>query len=133
MGLRFYRTGNVRIGDRSVVNRNCLIDNRGFVEIGSDVSIAREVQIYTAGHDLESPFFEMLVAPVSVGDHAVIFARATIMPGVSIGRGAVVYPGAVVSKDVPDRAIVGGVPARVLGRRPAEPRYALEYQYPLAQ
>jgi acetyltransferase-like isoleucine patch superfamily enzyme len=133
MGLRFYRTGNVQIGDRSVINRNCLIDNRNRIIIGSDVSISREVQIYTAGHDLGSPFFEMDGAPVFIGDHAVVFARATIMPGVSIGEGAVVYSGAVVSKDVPPRAIVGGVPARIVGRRAAEPRYRLDYDFPLAQ
>jgi acetyltransferase-like isoleucine patch superfamily enzyme len=133
VGLTFYRTGNIRVGDRSVVNRNCLLDNRGVIDIGNDVSISRNVQIYTAGHDPHSPFFEMTLAPVKIHDHAVIFARATILPGVTVGRGAVVYPGAVVTRDVPSLAIVGGVPARQVGHRTAEPLYQLDYEFPLAQ
>lgn len=132
-GLRFYRTGNVRLGARSVINRNCLLDNRGLIQIGQDVSISRDVQIFTAGHELDSPFFEMRTREVCIADHAVILAGVRIMPGVRIGAGAVVYPGAVVSRDVPDRALVAGVPARVIGRRPASPRYRLDYEYPLAQ
>jgi acetyltransferase-like isoleucine patch superfamily enzyme len=133
LGLSFYRTGNVLLGDRSVVNRNCLLDNRAPIRIGADVSISRDVKIFTAGHDLESPFFEMVASEVTIGDHAVVFAGAMIMPGVSIGSGAVVYPGAVVTRDVPELAIVGGVPARIIGRRCAKPRYRLDYEFPLAQ
>lgn len=132
LGFQFYRTGNVVIGEGSVVNRSCLFDNRDHIRIGKHVSIARGVSIFTAGHDPESPFFEMVTAPVSVEDHAVIFAGASVMPGVRIGAGAIVHAGAVVTKDVEPMTIVGGVPAMPIGHRRTEPRYTLNYPYPLA-
>jgi acetyltransferase-like isoleucine patch superfamily enzyme len=132
MGFQFYRPGGVTIGEGSVVNRDCLFDNRDSIEVGKSVSIARDVSIFTAGHDPESPFFEMTTAPVQIDDHAVIFAGATVMPGVHIGMGAIVYGGAVVTRSVEPMAIVGGVPARVVGRRSTPPLYALDYPYPLA-
>lgn len=132
MGFQFYGIGNVTIGERSIVNRSCLFDNRDHIHVGRNVSIARDVSIFTAGHDPESPLFEMITAPVHIEDHAVIFAGAMVMPGVRIGVGAVVYGGAVVTKDVEPMTIVGGVPARPIGRRGTEPCYALNYPYPLA-
>lgn len=132
MGFRFYRTRNVCLGKNSVVNRDCLFDNRDVIKIGQNVSVARNVRIFTAGHDPESPLFEMTTAPVVIGDHVVIFAGAMIMPGVSIGRGAIVHSGSVVTKDVKDLAIVGGVPAKVIGTRQLDPSYALNYPYPTA-
>ncbi len=132
MGFQFYKPGGVTLGEGSVVNRSCLFDNRGTIQVGRQVSIARNVAIFTAGHDPESPFFEMVIAPVRIDDHAVIFANANIMPGVRIGAGAVIYAGAVVTKDVDPMAIVGGVPARTIGRRHTIPEYALNYTYPQA-
>jgi acetyltransferase-like isoleucine patch superfamily enzyme len=131
-GFRFYRTGRLIIGEGSVVNRSCLFDNRGGILIGKNVSISRNVSIFTAGHDTESPFFEMITAPVEIDDHAVIFSGATIMPGVKVGAGAIVYSGAVVTKDIDPMMIVGGVPARAMGQRQTKPLYALDYPYPLA-
>lgn len=132
MGFKFYKTGNLVIGEGSVVNRSCLFDNREKIQVGKHVSIARNVMIFTAGHDPESPFFEMITAPVKIDDQAVIFANATIMPGVHIGFGAVIYSGAVVTKDVEPMTIVGGVPARLVGRRHTIPDYAINYTYPQA-
>lgn len=132
MGFQFYRLGRVTIGEGSVVNRCCLFDNRHRIEVGKNVSIARNVSIFTAGHDPESPFFEMTTAPVRIDDYVVIFAGATVMPGVHIGTGAIVYGGAVVTRNVEPMTIVGGVPARVVGRRSTPPLYALNYPYPLA-
>ena len=132
MGFRFYRVGGISIGEGSVINRSCLFDNRDRIEIGNHVSVARGVSIFTAGHDPESPFFEMVTAAVSIDHHAVIFAGATLMPGVKIGVGAIVYSGAVVTKDVEPMTIVGGVPARVVGKRSTKPLYGLNYPYPLA-
>ena len=132
LGTRIYTTGNLSLGARSVVNRDCLLDNRGGIVIGENVSIARDVQVYTASHDVHSPFFELTKAPVEIGDHAVIFARCSIMPGVTIGQGAVIYPGAVVTRDIPAYALAAGVPAKVQGVRRSKPAYRLRYPFPTA-
>lgn len=62
-----------------------------------------------------------------MSDYVWIGARATIMPGVTIGRGAVIATGAVVTKDVPEMAIVAGIPARVIGQRRSALKYTLNY------
>ena len=132
LGSNLYGFGRVSLGAGSVVNRNCLLDNRGGIQIGSNVSISRGVSIFTAGHDIDSPFFEMKLAQVEIGDYSVIFSGVTIMPGVKLGRGCVVYGGAVVTKDVPPMAIVAGVPAKEIGKRKSVLLYTLDYQFPMA-
>ena len=132
LGLKFYRFGNVILGKNSVINRDCLLDNRGIILIGENVSISRGVHIYTGGHDPDSPFFEMTISPVKIGDNAVIFADCLIMPGVTIGSGAVIFPGSVVTKNVPEQTIVAGNPARIIRKRLARPVYQLNYNCPMA-
>ena len=73
--------------------------------------------IYNSEHDLEKEDFSARLEPVEIGDYVFIGPRAIILPGVKIGKGAVIGAGAVVTKDVPDFAIVGGVPAKVIGER----------------
>jgi maltose O-acetyltransferase len=131
-----YGPGNVRrrsitIGDRTVVNRNCCLDVRDAVWIGSDVSISPEVVILTAQHDAADPSFALESRPVVIEDHAWIGMRAMVLPGVTIGRGAVVAAGAVVTRDVAPLEVVGGVPARNIGWRPIEPDYQLTDIRPL--
>lgn len=132
MGFGFYLPSRIHLGENSVVNRNCLFDNRALISVGDNVSIARNVSIFTGGHDPHSPFFEMTTAPVLIEDHVVIFAGAMLMPGIKVGKGAVIYGGAVVTQDVEPLSVVGGVPARPLGTRAMVPGYALNYPYPLA-
>jgi acetyltransferase-like isoleucine patch superfamily enzyme len=129
---RFYKTKNFTLGDNSVINRECLLDNRAYIQIGANVSVARGVSIYTAGHDVDSPLFELTSSPVTIGDHAVIFAEAKIMPGVTINDGAVILSGSVVTTDVPAMAVYGGVPARHIRQRLSKPIYKLNYQLPMA-
>ena len=93
------------------------LDGRKEIKIGNNVDIASEVMIYNSEHDLESEEFTAREEPVEIGDYVFIGPRAIIMPGVKIGIGAVVAGGAVVTKDVPNFAIVGGIPAKVIGER----------------
>jgi acetyltransferase-like isoleucine patch superfamily enzyme len=133
LGFKFYGLGNIVLGNNTVINRDCLFDNRALIKIGENVSISRSVQIYTGGHNIKSEFFELTLSDVSIGDYAVIFSRVTILPGVKIGKGAVVYPGSVVSKDVHDFEIVGGNPASKIGvRKLSAIKYKLHYPYPMA-
>lgn len=123
-GVRFFHVGRLVVGEGSLVNRGVYLDNRGGITIGAQVSIAHDSRIYTMGHDVHDDGFATKAQPVRIDDHAVLFAGAMIMPGVHLGRGAVVMAGAVVTQDVPERRIVGGNPARDLGER----RGALDYR-----
>jgi maltose O-acetyltransferase len=126
------RRSGARIGDRTVINRGCTLDLRGPLHIGDDVSISPEVAIITNQHAWREPGFALQTKPVFIDDHAWIGLRATILPGVRIGRGAVVAAGAVVTRDVPPGAVVAGVPATVVAARPeAALGYALDGPRPL--
>jgi maltose O-acetyltransferase len=121
----FYGPGQLRreglvIGTNSRVNRGCTLDTRGGLRIGDNVSISPEVTILTAYHPVDDPEFRVATKPVEIDDYAFVGARATILAGVTVGRGAVVAAGAVVTRDVPPLAIVGGVPALQVGTRPAD-------------
>jgi acetyltransferase-like isoleucine patch superfamily enzyme len=114
------------IGSGSRISRDCTLDTRGGLCVGRHVSVAPEVAILTAYHDHRSAGFRIQHAPVIIEDHVSIGMRAMVLPGVHIGRGAVIAAGSVVSRDVPPLAVVAGVPARAIGRRdPAALEYAL--------
>lgn len=126
MWARFYNPKNITIGADTIIGDQVFLDGRAKLTIGSHVDIASEVMIYNSQHDLNSEDFHAREESVEVGDYAFIGPRAIILPGVKIGRGAVVAAGAVVTRDVPDFAIVGGVPAKVIGERANKnPHYRL--------
>lgn len=85
------------------------------VTIGRCVAINDGVELLTASHHLRDPDWQHKKAPIVIGDYAWIATNAIILPGVNIGRGAVVGAGAVVRENVPDYAVVIGNPARVTG------------------
>lgn len=117
MWANFFEPKNIIIGDDTIIGNNAFLDGREKLKIGSHVDIASEVMIYNSEHDLESATFEAYEEPVEIGDYVFIGPRVIILPGVKIGKGAVVAAGAVVTKDVPDFAIVGGIPAKIIGER----------------
>lgn len=135
--LWFYSPGQIRrdgftIGVNSRINRDCTIDVRGSVQIGDAVSISPEVMILTASHGVDDPEFKVETRPVVIEDHVYIGSRAIILPGVTLGRGSVVAAGAVVTRDVPELAIVAGSPARAVGTRsPDATQYTLDSPFPL--
>lgn len=119
---------NIFIGPRSNVGPNCILDGRSSaLQIGEDVGISAHAHIWTLEHDVNSDTLETKSGPVTIEDHVWISSRATILPGVTIGRGAVVAAGAVVTKDVPSMAIVGGVPAKIIGQRTGSLAYKFDY------
>lgn len=117
MWANFFQPKNIEIGEGSVIGNNAFLDGRAPLIIGNHVDIASEVLIYNSEHDINSEDFSPIESAVEIGDYVFIGPRAIVLPGVKIGRGAVVAAGAVVTKDVPDFAVVGGVPAKVIGER----------------
>jgi maltose O-acetyltransferase len=129
---RLRKDGFLSIGAHSRINRGCLLDARGRLRIGDNVSVSAEVAILTTQHRPEDPNFAVESRPVVIEDHVWIGMRAIIMPGVTVGRGAVVAAGAVVTNDVPPLAVVGGVPARQIGTRGLDnPAYVLADPFPM--
>src|SRR3989344_2544380 len=120
IGARFYQPKNVTIGKGTIVGDHATLDGRAKLTIGDHVDIASEVMIFNGEHEISSATFEPRTAPVTINDYVFIGPRAIILPGVTLGWGAVIAAGAVVTKDVSDSTIVAGVPAQPIGHRKAK-------------
>ena len=128
-GCRFFHVGKFEIGNHSVINFGCYLDNRRGISIGNNVGIAHNTKIYPLGHNIDSPKFETKGVPVVIEDNVFIFSNAIIMPGVTIHEGAIVLAGSVVTKDIESRMVVGGNPAKPIRKRTADINYNSSYQY----
>ena len=117
IGANFFQPSNIEIGEDTIIGDHIFLDGRAKLIIGDHVDIASYVMIYNSEHDLESKTFKAREETVEIGDYVFIGPRVIILPGVKVGKGAVIAAGAVVTKDVPDFAMVGGVPAKVIGER----------------
>lgn len=118
----------VVIGKGTVINHGCFLYSTGGLIIGENVSISAGTWLITGTHDMNDPLFPDAYSPIVIGNYAWIGVRATILGGVTIGEGAVVMAGAVVTRDVPPFAVVGGVPARVIRQRELhQPSYELNF------
>ncbi len=117
-GFRLRKPNQISIGEGTVIGERCELDGRCGITLGRNVNVSSEVLMYTLQHDTQSQSFATKGGPIRVEDYAWISVRAVLLPGVTIGEGAVVAAGAVVTKDVPPYTIVGGVPAVQLGTRP---------------
>lgn len=126
MWANFFNPRNIEIGEGTIIGNNAFLDGRAPLIIGNHVDIASEVMIYNSEHDINSEDFHATEDAVEIGDYVFIGPRVIILPGVKIGRGSVVGAGAVITSSVPEFAIVGGVPAKVIGERKLKnPRYRL--------
>lgn len=123
MNQFFFDINKIKIGFNSHINQSCFLDGRGGIEIGNNTSISHYVKIVTGSHDIQSSNFLGIEKNVHIGDYVWIGIGAIILPGVTIGTGAVVCAGAVVTKDVEPYTIVGGVPAKKIGERQKELNY----------
>lgn len=120
------------IGTDSHINRDCIIDARGMINIGKSVSISHRVSLITGSHNINSSNFQGKFRPIDIGDYVWIGANATILQGVKIGKGAVVCAGAVVTKDVGDYCVVGGVPAKIIKHRTTNMNYKCRWNTPFS-
>jgi acetyltransferase-like isoleucine patch superfamily enzyme len=131
-GPRQVRRSGASIGRNTRISQGCTIDLRSGLAIGNNVSVSPEVMILAGSHDVHAPRFNDVAGYVTIEDHVWIGARAIVLPGVTLGRGAVVAAGSVVTKNVAPMTIVAGVPAKPVGvRDPAATTYELDGPLPL--
>lgn len=106
---------NIHLGKRVFLNMGCKFQDQWGIYIGDDTLIGHNVVLATLNHALDSEErSSMIPSAIRIGKRVWIGSNATVLPGVKIGDGAVVAAGAVVTRDVPENTIVGGVPARVI-------------------
>src|SRR5574344_2618091 len=126
IGANFFNPSNIKIGHDTIIGDHCFLDGRAKLTIGNHVGIASQVLIYNDEHNINSPDYGNSFGPVTIGDYVFIGPRAIILPNTTIGKGAVVAAGAVVTKNIPDFEIWGGVPAKKISDRKIDnPNYRL--------
>ncbi len=117
-GANFGSGKGISIGNNSGLGINCKV--RGPLRVGDDVMMGPDVMIFTSNHEtsrIDTPMRlqgSAKIKPVTIGDDVWIGARVIILPGVTIGQGAILAANAVVTKDVPEYAVVGGNPAKLI-------------------
>lgn len=107
----------VAIGDHCWVGQRVELYSLGPITIGNNVCVSQDSYLCTGFHDRRDVAFAIDARPIVVEDEAWVASQAFVMPGVTIGRGAVVGVRSLVLKDVPAGMVVGGQPARPLGPR----------------
>lgn len=113
MPMIVYSPERLRLGSDTGVGEFCVLRANGGMTIGDRVQIAAGCVLTTRGHPLDIPRNERVVdAPIHIEDDVWIGSNAVVLPGVTVGRGAIVAAGAVVTRDVAPMTVVGGVPAR---------------------
>jgi acetyltransferase-like isoleucine patch superfamily enzyme len=115
--VKFFTFGKLKVGSNTIINSGCYLDARRGITIGNHVVLAHNTKIYTLGHDFNDRTFATKGKSVVIEDYAIVFSNVLIMPGVTIGKGAVVLPGSVITKNVESMAVVGGNPAKIIKRR----------------
>ncbi len=118
-GTRIISPQNIEVGDDVWFNERCYIVGGGKIKIGSNVMLARNVSLITSNHGYSSKEIPMLKqeivsAPIEIGDDVWLGVNVVVLKGIKIGKGAIVGAGSVVTKDVPEFAIVGGAPAKLI-------------------
>lgn len=108
---------NTHVGEGVFINMGCMFQDTGGIWIGDRSLIGHGAILTTINHGTEPEHRgDMIPAPIHIGSDVWFGARVTVVPGVTIGDGAIIGAGSVVTKDVPARTVVAGVPARVIRR-----------------
>lgn len=108
---------NLTMGERSSIGEYACIRCRDKITIGKNCCIGRDVYLLTASHNISSPTFDMITAPITINDYVWIATRSTVGKGVTIGEGAVVAAESNVIKSIAPWSIVGGNPAKFIKER----------------
>lgn len=131
IGLQSRSPWNLKIGKGTVIGDHCSLDARSGLEIGDNVNISSDVSIWTLQHDYRDPNFQCPKKDarrldVKIGDRAWLGCNVIVLPGVTIGEGAVCCGGCVVTKDVEPYSVVAGIPAKRIGERPRDLKYEFD-------
>lgn len=113
---RFNYGHMIEVGDNVSWNAGCYIDSKGGVKFGDFAMLTEYAKIFTHSHS-EEDHMQRTYAAVEIGAYAKVYTAATILPGVHLGKGAIVATGAIVTKDVPEFTLVGGIPAKPMRER----------------
>lgn len=118
---------NIKIGDCNSLGDNLILDGRRGIEIGNNVNISSNVSIWTLQHDYRDPAFKCKPegGKVTIYDRVWIGCNVIVLPGVTIGEGAVCCAGCIVTKDVDPYSVVAGIPAKKVNERPKKLKYVL--------
>ncbi len=120
--VRFNFFKRIQMGDNVFLNRNVFLDSKGGIVFGDFAAIAENVNIFTHSHS-EASHLERTYLPVRIESYAKVYSGATILPGVTVGREAIVASGATVTHDVPDGMVVAGIPAKIIRERDTRGRH----------
>lgn len=115
-GAEIRNPAKLRIGEGTIIGDNAILDARAGIEIGNNVNFSSDVRIWTLQHDYRDPNFACNpehYGPVKIGDRAWLGPHSIILRNVTIGEGAVVAAGAVVTHDVPPYELWGGMPGKI--------------------
>lgn len=118
-------TSKIKIGNNTIIGFRSTLDGRGTIIIGNNVNISSEVAIYTNQHIPNDDFFKIESKSVIINDNVWISNRVILLPGVTIGEGAVIAAGSVVTKDIPRYEMHGGIPAKFIKKRTVNVKYLL--------
>lgn len=113
---KFNFGNNIEVGKNVSWNSGCYIDAKGGVKMGDHSMLTENVTIFTHTHS-EHNHLERTYKSVEICDYAKVYTAATILPGVTIGKGGIVATGAIVTKDVDEFTLVAGIPAKPLRQR----------------
>jgi maltose O-acetyltransferase len=111
----FFFSSDITIGDYSMINHRAYFDTRAHIELGRGAGIATDVMLCTSTHDLgpeHKRWGAYKSAPITIGAGAWIGVRAVVLPGVTVGDGAVVAAGAIVTADLEPNGVYAGIPAK---------------------
>lgn len=131
LGTRVMNPADIEIGERTIINEECILDGRGGLVIGNDVSISIQSMILTGSHDSSSENFQYTTHKVTIKDNAWLCSRSIVLPGAQIGKASIIAAGCVFRGVADDNYIYGGIPSKKIGYREGVFQYHLKWTPPL--